>query len=87
MLLERQVITIAPASKAQQKAVNKYMREKYDRVNLTMPKGKKERITEHVKKQDESLNGFINRAIDETMERDNQKYTSCQREKKKLYWK
>ena len=30
-------------SKAAQRAVNKYMRENYDRVNLTMPKGKKEK--------------------------------------------
>ena len=65
---------MAPASKAQQKAVNKYMREKYDRVNLTMiPKGKKEKVSEHAKSRGESLNGFINRAIDETMERDNEK--------------
>lgn len=65
---------MAPASKAQQKAVNKYMREKYDRVNLTMiPKGKKEKVGEHAKSRGESLNGFINRAIDETMERDNEK--------------
>lgn len=61
---------MAPASKAQQKAVNKYMRENYDRVNLTMPKGKKEVVTEHAKKTDGSLNQFINRAIDETMDRD-----------------
>lgn len=61
-----------PASKAQQKAVNKYMRENYDRVNLTMPKGKKEAVTKHAKAKDGSLNKFINRAIDETMDRDNQ---------------
>ena len=65
---------MAPASKAQQKAVIKYMREKYDRVNLTMiPKGKKRKVGEHAKSRGESLNGFINRAIDETMERDNEK--------------
>lgn len=59
-----------PASKAQQKAVNKYMRENYDRVNLTLPKGKKELIKSHAEAREESLNGFIVRAIDETMERD-----------------
>lgn len=32
---------MSPASKAQQKAVNKYMKSNYDRVNLVMPKGKK----------------------------------------------
>lgn len=57
-------------SKAQQKAVNKYMKENYDRVNLTFPKGKKELIKTHAESRGESVNAFINRAIDETMERD-----------------
>ena len=61
---------MSPASKAQQKAVNKYMKENYDRVNLTLPKGKKEILQAHAESQGESVNGFINRAIDETMERD-----------------
>lgn len=58
-------------SKAAQKAVNKYMRENYDRINLTMPKGQKELVKAHAEAHSESLNGFINRAITETMERDN----------------
>ena len=62
-----------PASKAQQKAVNKYMNANYDRVNLTMPKGKKERIQAYAKKTGESVNSFINRAIDQAMEQDENK--------------
>ena len=57
-------------SKAQQKAVNKYMSENYDRINLTVPKGRKDTIKAHAEAHSESVNGFINRAIDETMERD-----------------
>lgn len=49
---------------------NQWQREKVDRVNLTMPKGRKEEIKAHADKQGESVNGFINRAIDEAMERD-----------------
>lgn len=64
---------MAPASKAQQKAVNKYMRENYDRINLTVPKGRKDEIKTHAEGQGESVNGFINRAIDETIERDKEK--------------
>ncbi len=60
-----------PVSKAQQKAVNKYMAANYDRINLTVQKGKKETIKAHAEAQGESLNAFINRAITETMERDN----------------
>lgn len=60
-----------PASKAQQKATNKYISKAYDRINLTVPKGHKAEIKAHADSQKESVNGFINRAIDETMERDN----------------
>nr|DAZ41573.1 MAG TPA: Alginate and motility regulator [Caudoviricetes sp.] len=49
---------------------NKWISEKLDRVNLTMPKGQKETIKAHAGAQGESLNAFINRAITETMERD-----------------
>lgn len=58
-------------SKAQQKAVNKYVRENYDRVNVNMPKGQKDITKAHAEAHGESLNAFINRAITETMERDN----------------
>lgn len=57
-------------SKAQQKAVNKYVREKYDKLLLTMPKGRKDIIKAHAEANSESVNAFINRAIDEAIERD-----------------
>lgn len=60
-----------PASKAQQRAVNKYMSANYDRINLTVPKGKKELIRAHSEAHGESVNAFVNRAIDEAMARDN----------------
>lgn len=59
-----------PASKAQQKAVTKYVKAKYDRFGLTMPKGQLDTIKAHAAAQGESVNGFINRAIDHEMERD-----------------
>lgn len=49
---------------------NQWQKENVDRVNLTMPKGKKDIIRAHAEAQGESTTGFINRAIDETMERD-----------------
>lgn len=61
---------MSPASKAQQKAVNRYMKSNYDRVNLVMPKGKKDVIQAHAAQQGESVNAYINRAIDEAMQRD-----------------
>lgn len=43
-----------------------------DRVSLALPKGKKDTIKTHAEKMGESVNKFISRAIDETMDRDNQ---------------
>lgn len=59
-----------PVSKAQQKAVNKYVRENYDKLLLTMPKGRKAEIQAAAAAQGESVNGFINRSIDHEMARD-----------------
>lgn len=50
---------------------NAWIAEKLDRVNLTMPKGQKDAVRAHAESLGESLNAFINRAINETMERDN----------------
>ena len=59
-------------TKAQQKAVHKYVRENYDRLELTVPKGKKAEIKAHAEARGESVNGFVNRAIEEVMEREKQ---------------
>jgi predicted DNA binding CopG/RHH family protein len=56
-------------SKAQQKAVNKYMKENYDRVNLTLPKGYKEEIAQIAATRGQSVNAFIKEAIDEHISR------------------
>ena len=57
--------------KASTKAQNKYINKKYDRINLTIDKGKKEIIKAHADSYDNgSVNAFINRAINETMQKD-----------------
>lgn len=50
---------------------NKFAAEKYDRIGVMVSKGKKEQIKLHSELMGESLNGFINRAIDGQIERDN----------------
>lgn len=59
-----------PASKAQQRAVNKYMKENYDEIKVRVEKGKKAIIKAHTERTGQSVNGFINKAIDEKMERE-----------------
>lgn len=41
-----------------------------DRLSIAMPKGKKDLVKAHAEARGESVNAFINRAIDETMERE-----------------
>ena len=48
-----------PATKAQQKAVSKYMKENYDVYQIRMPKGRKAEIKAHAEAHGESVNGFI----------------------------
>ena len=57
-------------SKAQQKAVHKYVKENYDRQEITLPKGKKAIIRSHAASRGESVNAFINRAIENQMNLD-----------------
>ena len=46
------------------------MKNNYNELKVRVHKGDKDKIKAHAESQGESLNGFINRAIDETMERD-----------------
>ena len=48
-----------PVSKAQQKAVNKYMAEKYDRINLVVPKGRREELRAKADAAGKSLNSYL----------------------------
>lgn len=58
-------------TKAQQKAVAKYESKVYDKTLIRMPKGKLIITKNHASERGETLNGFINRAITETIQRDN----------------
>ena len=48
-----------PVSKAQQKAVNKYMSEKYDRINLVVPKGRRDELRAKAEAAGKSLNSYL----------------------------
>ena len=57
-------------SKARIAANNRYNEKKYDRINIAIAKGEKSKIKAHAEQRNETINGFINRAIRETIERD-----------------
>ncbi len=61
---------VKKVGKASTRAQNRYIAKAYDRINLTVAKGQKETIQAHATAHSESVNGFIGRAIMETMERD-----------------
>jgi len=56
-----------PVSKAQQRAVSKYMKDNYDEFKIRLPKGSKEIIKSHVEANNESINSFIYRLIKEAI--------------------
>ena len=58
-------------TEAQLRAIKKYEQEKLDKKLLRLPKGELDLIRSHAEGHGESINGFILRAIRETIERDN----------------
>jgi len=73
-----------PMSEARKKANAKYIASAYDRIELKLPKGKKDIIKKHAESYQAevgeigkagytprgSITGFINRAIDEAIKKD-----------------
>lgn len=57
-------------SKAQQKAVAKYMKNNYDEIKVRVEKGKREIIKTAATAAGESVNGYIKKAVDQRMERE-----------------
>ena len=58
--------------RASAEAKNRWNAKNYDRIGVMVPKGRKAEIAAHAAARGESVNGFIGRAITETMERDAQ---------------
>ena len=61
-----------PISEARKRANRKYNEKAYDRIALTVKKGEKDRLKAHAEQQGETLNGFINRAIESQIQTDNE---------------
>lgn len=50
---------------------NKFQKDKYDRISVLVPKNEKEIIKEYADSEGDSLNGFIYKAINEKINRIN----------------
>ena len=57
-------------TEAQAKAARKYLKESVEDIKIRVPKEQKAIIKAHADRQQESMNQFVIRAINETMERD-----------------
>lgn len=57
-------------SKAQQRAVAKYMKNNYDEIKIRVEKGKREIIRKAAEQAGESVNSYIKKAIDDRMQQD-----------------
>lgn len=57
-------------SKAQQAAVNKYIKNNYDRLNITIIRGAKQLIEAAAKADNESINGYVKKAVKAKYEAD-----------------
>lgn len=73
-----------PISEARKRANAKYNQKAYDRIELKVTKGKKEKIRAYAETQGESINAFINRAIAETMGEIPKKESTVKRQRKEL---
>ena len=59
--------------KSSTRAKNKYRDKTYDRMEVTLPKGKKAIIQAHAETQGESLNAYVCEAVDARMEKEDNK--------------
>lgn len=57
-----------PVSDKQKQYSEKYIKNTFDEIKVRVPKGKKETIKDFAETKGESLNGFVNRIIDEAMQ-------------------
>ena len=55
---------------ARRRATAKYLKETVEDIRIRVPKGQKAVIKAHADRHQESMNQFVIRAINETMERD-----------------
>lgn len=56
-----------PITKAQQKAVSKYVANNYDRIEVKVPKGQKAAVEAHAKNKGMSTNALVNALLRQDM--------------------
>ena len=75
---------MAKTSVAQQRAVHKYVKNNYDRLELSVPKGEKVTIQQAAKQAGQSVNAYIYEAVCARMQQENEKQTDQIAEKMEI---
>ena len=70
---------MAKTTAAQQRAVHKYVKNNYDRLELSVPKGEKEEIQQAAKQAGQSVNAYVYEAVKRRMEQEHLLY--CRKNK------
>lgn len=55
---------------AKTRAQNRYINKRYDRINLVVEKGDKDKLKDKAKQQGQSLNAYIIQAIEERIQKE-----------------
>lgn len=71
-MTEEKKSTYTGFTEARKKANEKYLKETVEDIRIRVPKGEKTKVQAHAASTGESMNAFVIRAINETIERDNQ---------------
>ena len=66
-----------PITEKRKETMMEYARKNLKRIPLDVQKEHYEKIKAHAEERGETINGFIKRAIDEAMQRDNHAVTDC----------
>ncbi|MBQ2833615.1 MAG: hypothetical protein IJE71_03315 [Clostridia bacterium] len=70
-----------PLSEARKRANKKWndenMAKKYDRIQLVVPKGRKEEIEAFAKERGESVNGLMNMLLRDVMQKTEEEWKNC----------
>lgn len=61
---------MAKTTAAQQRAVHKYVKNNYNRLELSVPKGEKEEIQQAAKQARQSVNTYVYEAVKRRMEQE-----------------
>lgn len=72
-IIQREKGGVSMGGKTSPASINKYIAKAYDRINLTIPKGAKERVKARADANGESVNGYVWRLVSADLDSEGEK--------------